>query len=51
VDHKIPRELFALGLADGDPDSDENLQGMCKPCHSAKTAAEDGGFGNERRVP
>lgn len=25
----------------------ENLQGLCKPCHSKKTASEDGGFGNE----
>lgn len=23
-----------------------NWQGLCKPCHSAKTAREDGGFGN-----
>lgn len=26
-----------------------NLQGLCRPCHSAKTAREDGGFGNPRR--
>lgn len=26
-----------------------NLQGLCRPCHSAKTAREDGGFGNVRR--
>jgi 5-methylcytosine-specific restriction protein A len=25
-----------------------NLQGLCRPCHSAKTAREDGGFGNRR---
>lgn len=25
-----------------------NLQGLCKKCHSAKTAREDGGFGNKR---
>lgn len=24
----------------------ENLQGLCEECHSKKTAAEDGGFGN-----
>ena len=24
-----------------------NVQGLCKPCHSRKTAAEDGGFGNK----
>ena len=23
-----------------------NVQGLCKPCHSRKTAGEDGGFGN-----
>lgn len=26
-----------------------NWQALCAPCHSAKTAAEDGGFGNARR--
>jgi len=26
-----------------------NWQGLCKPCHSAKTAREDGGFGNAAR--
>ena len=26
----------------------ENLQGLCRPCHSSKTAREDGGFGNRR---
>lgn len=25
-----------------------NLQGLCRPCHSSKTAREDGGFGNRR---
>lgn len=24
-----------------------NWQGLCKPCHSRKTAREDGGFGNQ----
>jgi 5-methylcytosine-specific restriction protein A len=27
-----------------------NWQGLCHPCHSAKTATEDGGFGNVRRA-
>jgi 5-methylcytosine-specific restriction enzyme A len=26
-----------------------NLQALCAACHSAKTAREDGGFGNRRR--
>lgn len=42
VDHKIPhkgnQELFW--------DSD-NWQPMCKRCHDAKTARQDGGFGNQ----
>lgn len=25
-----------------------NWQGLCHPCHSVKTATEDGGFGNAR---
>lgn len=25
---------------------ENNWQGLCKPCHSTKTATEDGGFGN-----
>lgn len=29
--------------------SRENLQALCKPCHSRKTASEDGGFGNALR--
>ena len=26
----------------------QNLQSLCTPCHSTKTATEDGGFGNKR---
>lgn len=26
-----------------------NLQALCRPCHSAKTAREDGGFGRKRK--
>lgn len=28
----------------------ENLQGVCKTCHDHKTATEDGGFGNAKKV-
>ena len=41
VDHVIPHH--------GDPElfwDPRNWQGMCKRHHSAKTAEEDGGFGN-----
>ncbi|BAP88858.1 transglycosylase [Burkholderiales bacterium GJ-E10] len=41
VDHIVPhrgnRELFW---------DERNWQALCKPCHDAKTAREDGGFGN-----
>jgi len=28
---------------------ESNWQALCKPCHSKKTATEDGGFGNAYR--
>lgn len=39
VDHIVP-------LADGGTNDDENLQSLCKSCHSRKTARESG-FGKE----
>lgn len=35
---------------DGDDanSADSNLQPLCRSCHSAKTARENGGFGRER---
>ena len=35
---------------DNDPSNNDmaNLQTLCVPCHSSKTATEDGGFGNQR---
>jgi len=33
VDHIVPRRA-------GGPDASSNLQGLCKPCHSAKTMRE-----------
>lgn len=39
VDHIVP-------MAQGGQRLDmENLQALCKPCHSRKTVTEDGGFG------
>lgn len=32
----------------GHPYDMDNLQSLCQSCHSAKTAAEDGGYGNRR---
>jgi 5-methylcytosine-specific restriction enzyme A len=44
VDHVIPhRGDMALFWA-----AATNWQSLCKPCHDAKTAREDGGFGNAR---
>ena len=40
VPHKGDRKLFF---------DESNWQALCKSCHSRKTAAEDGGFGNETR--
>ena len=39
--HKGDQELFW--------DSENNWQSLCRPCHSRKTATEDGGFGNAIR--
>ena len=38
---------------DGDASNNArtNLQGLCMPCHSRKTAAQDGSFGRPRRGP
>lgn len=37
---------------DGDSsnNAESNLQSLCRSCHSRKTAQENGGFGNARRV-
>lgn len=39
VDHIVP-------LARGGTNEESNLQALCKACHSAKTAREDGRWGN-----
>jgi len=41
VDHITP-------LAAGGALAERNLQALCASCHSRKTAARDGGFGNAR---
>lgn len=44
VDHVIPHQgNDGLRL---DP---SNLQSLCKPCHSRKTATQDGGMGNQKK--
>lgn len=55
VDHIIPHRLGAA-LDGGDVEmiqaaqalfwDSSNWQGLCSTCHKAKTAREDGGFGN-----
>lgn len=40
VDHKIPHKGDKVLFWDT-----TNWQSLCKPCHDAKTAREDGGFG------
>ncbi len=42
VDHATP-------LSKGGTHHRKNLVPMCQSCHSAKTATEDGGFGNRPR--
>ena len=44
VDHIVPH----LGDATLFYDT-SNLQSLCKRCHDIKTAAEDGGFNNQRK--
>ena len=47
TDHIIPFH----GLSDPLRIDWDNLQALCKPCHSRKTAKEDGGFGRAKRTP
>lgn len=42
VDHRTP-------LRDGGSNKWDNLQPLCASCHSRKTAAQDGGFGNPKK--
>lgn len=45
VDHKTPHRGDQTLFWDT-----SNWQALCKPCHDAKTAREDGGFGNRRML-
>lgn len=45
VDHKIPHKGDMVLFWDS-----SNWQSMSKPCHDAKTAREDGGFGHGREA-
>ena len=42
VDHIVPHKGDMVLFWDN-----SNWQSLCKPCHSAKTALEDGGFGRK----
>lgn len=46
VDHVVPHKGDPVLLWD-----EANWQALCAPCHSRKTAREDGGFGNPQRAP
>lgn len=37
-----------VGKAKGGTDDETNLQSLCGPCHSRKTATEDGGYGHAK---
>lgn len=54
AEHERKQQLAAASVVDhikphkGDKDlfwDRSNWQSLCKPCHDAKTASEDGGFG------
>ena len=46
----ITRAASVVDHIDGDATNDESMnhQSLCGPCHSRKTAKEDGGFGNRK---
>lgn len=46
LDHRVPRRKAPERAFD-----ESNIELLCHPCHSKKTAARDGGFGNPMRDP
>lgn len=52
AEHRIPEWVLRLGI---DPElvdlrlDDRNFLAQCKPCHSAETVRQDGGFGRAPR--
>lgn len=46
VDHIVPHK----GKSDPLFRDPQNLRSLCKPCHDAKTAKFDGGFGNPKKA-
>jgi 5-methylcytosine-specific restriction protein A len=51
ADHIIPARKFMRSIGEGDPSlfyDENNLQGVCKACHDAKTAKECGWAGGAR---
>ena len=47
---RVIRPATQVDHIDGDDSNNEfeNLQPLCGPCHSRKTARENGGFGNQK---
>ena len=49
----VARPANQVDHRDGNSHNNEmaNLQSLCAPCHSRKTAVENGGFGNPKAQP
>lgn len=51
AERRRTRAASCVDHIDGNASNNDpsNLQSLCSPCHSSKTAREDGGFGNRKR--